>query len=467
MAAATPAGVATCGEGGGPVFLLPHSSRLAGGRAWARAKALLSAPILDWAPLCDAVCTLHALNHGDAGGEASGPFSKNYTLHGLKIAVEFMKTKYPAYDFFGAVLPALSSWALELESLFTEDYLPALVSGKCRALSLTRKQVRCLLANTFFCNTADPCNQTGFSEDLYGSLCWIQLYLSTSPVSAERIKCQLNYFDCMLRDQALLDGPPIVIYRGVLPQDKIPDFANSTVPLCQVSICEATAIETTTAGYHVDFANKRLHINSIIASATQEEVLFSIKPEIFVAMLVCEMMQDNEAIIISGARLFSTYSGYQHTFTFTGKAAGTASIPDVVAIDAVVAYGDIQFEPQTILRDTAKAYLGFCGIPGAPPTNHTVVATGNWGCGAFGGHLPLKYFQQVIAASVAGRNMEYCPYDPDVAPQLRPFDAAARASGANAGQLYRAVATAAAQCDGSAERFSKHLLHALKNIACV
>jgi hypothetical protein len=32
----------------------------------------------------------------------------------------------------------------------------------------------------------------------------------------------------------------------------------------------------------------------------------------------------------------------------------------------------------------------------------TEIATGNWGCGAFGGHLELKFMIQLLAASVCG-----------------------------------------------------------------
>ncbi len=36
-----------------------------------------------------------------------------------------------------------------------------------------------------------------------------------------------------------------------------------------------------------------------------------------------------------------------------------------------------------------QAYCGFVS-PGLPPNNLSAVATGNWGCGAFGGDLRLK-----------------------------------------------------------------------------
>jgi len=39
------------------------------------------------------------------------------------------------------------------------------------------------------------------------------------------------------------------------------------------------------------------------------------------------------------------------------------------------------------------------------------VATGNWGCGAFGGDFALKALLQWCAASEAGREVHYYAYD--------------------------------------------------------
>ena len=52
-------------------------------------------------------------------------------------------------------------------------------------------------------------------------------------------------------------------------------------------------------------------------------------------------------------------------------------------------------------RDILKAYLGFREVRGG------TVATGNWGCGAFGGNPQVKFLQQLIAASMAGVSLAY------------------------------------------------------------
>eukprot|EP00662_Eupelagonemidae_sp_cell21_P041349 gene41349-23171_t len=55
-------------------------------------------------------------------------------------------------------------------------------------------------------------------------------------------------------------------------------------------------------------------------------------------------------------------------------------------------------------------FLAGLSVPdewGAP----CAVATGNWGCGAFLGDAELKALCQWAAASLAGRELHYFPYD--------------------------------------------------------
>lgn len=81
-----------------------------------------------------------------------------------------------------------------------------------------------------------------------------------------------------------------------------------------------------------------------------------------------------------------------------------------------------QFERHYVLREINKAIVGFRQSPinasewgltrpddddssSSSPTamkRFRPIATGNWGCGAFGGHLQLKFVLQWIAASICG-----------------------------------------------------------------
>ncbi|XP_056097652.1 poly(ADP-ribose) glycohydrolase [Rhinichthys klamathensis goyatoka] len=57
-------------------------------------------------------------------------------------------------------------------------------------------------------------------------------------------------------------------------------------------------------------------------------------------------------------------------------------------------------------RELNKAFCGFAR-PGVESENLSAVATGNWGCGAFGGDTRLKAVLQMMAAAEAERDLMY------------------------------------------------------------
>ena len=148
-----------------------------------------------------------------------------------------------------------------------------------------------------------------------------------------------------------------------------------------------------------------------------------INPECLVSLLFCEEMDENEAILIRGAEQFSSYAGYGGRFKYVGAYADTNPIDErnrrcvsIAAIDAIpVSFGgSLQFNKPDIVRELDKAYCGFSfTIPGdrthsdASPGELVPVATGNWGCGAFGGNKELKTLIQWMAASKVGRPVQY------------------------------------------------------------
>lgn len=135
-------------------------------------------------------------------------------------------------------------------------------------------------------------------------------------------------------------------------------------------------------------------------------------------------MTELESILIVGAQQFSTYKGYGGSFTYTGPYEDTNPVDNrqrrsvsIVAIDAIpfgYSGADGQFKKQGILRELNKAYSGFTNkVTGDDDTDaktRTPVATGNWGCGAFGGNKSLKTLIQWMAASRAGRKVKYSTF---------------------------------------------------------
>jgi poly(ADP-ribose) glycohydrolase len=208
------------------------------------------------------------------------------------------------------------------------------------------------------------------------------------------VLCKLSYFW-----QA--DTPsdkPIIFERYVI--ENPPDWQNDTTPIQLDSVELVTDVmEKCTGKGFVDFANMDLHIGTIISSMTQEEVLFSCCPELFIGILFVERFRDDEIMIIKDARRFSNYSGYGLTFQWTGIPE-EKRYHDIVVIDACMGG---QYYKRELLRDLNKAWYSFekCG---------GTISTGHWGCGAFGGNKTLKFLQQLIAATKSNTKLYYSTY---------------------------------------------------------
>ena len=162
--------------------------------------------------------------------------------------------------------------------------------------------------------------------------------------------------------------------------------------------------------FQVDFANEYIGGGVLGGGNVQEEIRFSLCPELLASMLFMATMQPNEAIVMQGFEQFSQYTGYGNSFTYAGdyidKAQRSADgnlETTIVAIDAIPYDWDVmeQYHWKHIHRDICKAYIGFLQPYIAEGNKKRVVATGNWGCGVFGGDPQLKSLLQWIAASEA------------------------------------------------------------------
>ena len=105
-------------------------------------------------------------------------------------------------------------------------------------------------------------------------------------------------------------------------------------------------------------------IHKIIPSFTQEDVIFKIRPAVYISLLIAETMPDNEAIFMLGCKRYCNYKGYRKSFRFIGPNEDIHKNKMIsgIAIDAVVNKGKSQFQRDNIERDLNKAFLGFGGI---------------------------------------------------------------------------------------------------------
>ncbi|XP_050940454.1 probable poly(ADP-ribose) glycohydrolase 2 isoform X6 [Cucumis melo] len=256
------------------------------------------------------------------------------------------------------------------------------------------------------------------------------LYDGRSKMQENKIRCLVHYF------RRICSSIPVGFVsfeRKVLPLNNCAGYfccpkanfwINSTIPLCQF----------------------------------REEIRFMINPELITGMLFLPAMADNEAIEIVGAERFSNYTGYAFNFCFAGNHEDKREIDSlgrhktfITAIDALCSPGMRQYRLEFLLREVNKAFCGFFDQSkydhyksqflesGEDVTDHTDtsrnnlpvhesisdarenyfgrsltpecldhkddigIATGNWGCGAFGGDPQVKSIIQWLAASQALR----------------------------------------------------------------
>ena len=129
-------------------------------------------------------------------------------------------------------------------------------------------------------------------------------------------------------------------------------------------------------------------------------------------MFLMQKMRDKDAIRIDNLIQYSKYSGYGLNLKYEGNAVNSNDKlikHNIIAIDAVVDFKG-GLDKEKIERDLIKAYIGFDLINFDDKDViklKKTIATGNWGCGAFGGDFEIKFIQQWLAATFAGVDKLY------------------------------------------------------------
>lgn len=295
------------------------------------------------------------------------------------------------------VLPFMQRAAMTIVQAMPK--IPLLESDTDGKFEIERGVALCLLAHMVFC-TFDyvPRGET------YANFSMRAAYHGNN---WKLLRFVLEYFDAVMTSPHLLDGR-FTIRRHSLRH--IPDWESSRKIVPDVHITDKY-IEHAGTNYVVDFANKYIGGGVLRHGCVQEEIMFMTAPECLVALLVCEVMSDADAITIENVRRYSNYRGYASKMEFAGR-DDTHPVMNIVAVDAKpLRDGYSQKLQYTKLfdRDLNKALSGFSALP--TPLYIPTVATGNWGCGAFGNDPESKLIQQVAAAGEAGILLTYCVVD--------------------------------------------------------
>ncbi|CAF0958393.1 unnamed protein product [Adineta steineri] len=316
--------------------------------------------------------------------------------------------------FMSTVLSNICSLALNV-GLVCPQPPPLLRTGSNRSVTMSQKQVASLLACSFFClfpNRSYSKHRNKFSSFPHAN--FISLYKTGHPKNIEKLKCILHYFRRITEE---MPNGVITIRRFSLPKQYLPLWHKSHTSLCDLHLTTSKKIEEVQNTLQADFANKYIGGGVLGSGCVQEEIRFSICPEMLVSLLVCEVMEDNECIFLIGCEQYSSYRGYANSFQFDGDYRDT-TLKDtwgrkwchLVAMDAIYFRDPSkQYNMKAIDRELIKAYTSFYPL-GRGPNYEFGIATGNWGCGAFNGDRYLKAIIQWMAASEAKRPLIYAAY---------------------------------------------------------
>ncbi|XP_063347771.1 poly(ADP-ribose) glycohydrolase isoform X1 [Pelmatolapia mariae] len=339
---------------------------------------------------------------------------------------------------FDTVLPAMVDLALKAPRLCTMP-IPLLKSRMNQSLTLSQEQIACLLANAFFC-TFPRRNSRKSEYGNYPEINFYRLFEGPSPRKIEKLKTLLCYFR---RVTQTTPKGLVTFTRQTL--NNPPDWESSQTQLTRLHItCEGTIEEHGYGMLQVDFANRFVGGGVTGHGLVQEEIRFLINPELIISRLFTEALEYNECLIITGAEQYSKYSGYAESYNWVGIHKDETPRDDwqrrcteIVAIDALKYRHFLeQFLPEKMTRELNKAYCGF-HRNNANRKHLSAVATGNWGCGAFGGDTRLKALIQFMAAAEAGRDVAYFTFgDAQLMKDVHDMHAFLTEKRVTVGQLY-------------------------------
>ncbi|XP_023698102.1 poly(ADP-ribose) glycohydrolase [Paramormyrops kingsleyae] len=334
--------------------------------------------------------------------------SKKWDFSAMNILCTKVLDPHSVQHLFAAVLPKMAELALSADKLCTKP-IPLLKQKMNHSITMSQQQIACLLANAFF-STFPRRNSRKLEYANYPDINLFRLFEGSSPKKVEKLKTLFCYFRRVTEK-----APTGLVTFTRQCVTRFPDWESSAKPLTKLHItCEGTIENEGYGMLQVDFANRMVGGGVTGNGLVQEEIRFMINPELIVSRLFTEALDNNECLIITGTEQYSKYTGYAESYKWAGSHRDETPrdewqrrCTEIVAIDALRfrSFYD-QFQPEKITRELKKAYCGFVR-PGVKSENLPAVATGNWGCGAFGGDSRLKALLQILVASEVGRDVAY------------------------------------------------------------
>ncbi len=104
---------------------------------------------------------------------------------------------------------------------------------------------------------------------------------------------------------------------------------------------DSSSIEDFYGDLKIDFANKYIGGGALMSGCVQQQIMFTNHPELFTSQLLCELMNPNECLFLSGYKKYFRNEGYGWTANYAGpqtheyKYDGKQAAQYISAIDAI------------------------------------------------------------------------------------------------------------------------------------
>lgn len=368
---------------------------------WPLLEHILSQPVNTPSQLIDVLDTIAHVNCGSSGA------AKDYGI--LREAVE-----QHSDTFFSLLWPTIVQLALKLPALFPARKIPVLQPGE--KLRLTTKEVSCLVAHQFLCTYQLPPWREGYHD--------FSIWYGSGQRHPQAVRMYLtalfSYFDELASAESRMTNPGTSLDSHVeyslhafngseaslaseMDQSRLGRL--TVVHLEKFSTEPQEAVYQGHSGAAVVSANKDIGFGQ---SATQEELYVGNCPEACPAVLFTPTLQDNQVLVVHGARPMLRILGQCRDIVWEKlaseeKQGGRMLFMDAMELDEAEGSALLpDLKQENILREILKAYTAFSSWSGgANPT----VWTGLWGCGAFNGDPATKAILMWMAASLAGKEL--------------------------------------------------------------
>jgi poly(ADP-ribose) glycohydrolase len=335
---------------------------------------------------------------------------------------------------FKNIIPMLQKIILDGPRAFREFGGRVLTPGQSTNITITRRQSAIITACMWFGlfeydyishandeNRASKFTIEEFSEPtfMYG--------IEAGNISV--LQFMLSYFErlCTLIGTDDFENGILIIQRSALKTP--PQWEDDSRPIIAPTIGEGHS-DDTFAPVQIAYAHQFIGGDLFRSSITQEELTLLIRPECLSMLIFCARLDSNESVCIYGAEKFSQYSGIGSSIRYssaygdsTNRSHKTVGRTQSVLLKNCIVFIDAtqksSARDQAITefdRDLNKAYCGMKMY-----SAECSAASGNWSYGFNGSNMQVKFIQLLLAASAAGKALEYHPIGKDFEKTLLPF----------------------------------------------